>query len=222
MSLDSSYLPIAVTGFETDPSRKCEGGAPFILHTTRGDLRVAYHEASSSRGGVVWVYGAWGGLDGPAGGIYPVLAEELVAEGLASLRVDYRHPGNIAESVSDTLAGVSFLNSKACHNVALVGHSFGGAVVIGAAPLSLDVKAVVALSSQTAGARNASLVSPRPLLLVHGEADTRLPPSCSQAIYQWTNEPKELVLIPGATHGLWQCKDQLRDLLREWLIRELT
>ncbi|MBI2170852.1 MAG: prolyl oligopeptidase family serine peptidase [Chloroflexi bacterium] len=121
----------------------------------------------------------------------------------------------------DTLAGVSFLKAMNYTSVALVGHSFGGAVVITAAPLSLEVKAVVALSSQTGGAQNAGLVSPRPLLLVHGEADTRLPPQSSRAIYIWAKQPKELVLYPGAGHGLRQCKDELDALLLGWLTDKL-
>ena len=213
---------ISVTGADADAGRDDDRGAPLILHTTRGDIRAALHEAERPVGGVVWVYGAWGGLDGPAGGIYPLLGEDLVPANITSLRVDYRVPGNLDEAELDTLAGVLFLEGRGCRRIALVGHSFGGAVVIGAAPRSPAVTAVVALSSQTAGAQGASLVSPRPLLLVHGEADTHLPPACSQAIYQWAGEPKELVLLPGATHSLWQRKAELRDLLEEWLVRHLS
>ena len=121
----------------------------------------------------------------------------------------------------DTLVGVSFLTGTGHSEVALVGHSFGGAVVISAAPFSPDVKAVVALSSQTFGARDADRVSPRPLLVAHGEADTRLPSFCSEQIYSWAKEPKKLVLYPGAGHGLTECKDELRDMLRDWLREKL-
>ncbi len=114
-------------------------------------------------------WGARGGLTGPANRIYAGLADELLTDGITSLRVDYRQPRVLMESVMDTLAGVSFLKGLGYRSVALVGHSFGGAVVITAAPISDEVKAVVALSSQTYGAQDARLVSPRPLLLVHGE-----------------------------------------------------
>ena len=106
------------------------------------------------------------------------------------------------ESVLDTMAGISFLKGTGHTEIVLVGHSFGGAVVISAAPFSPLIKAVVALSSQTGGATNAADVSPRPLLLVHGEDDTRLPSRCSEMIYDWANDPKELVIYPGAEHGL--------------------
>ena len=97
-------------------------------------------------------YGARrGGLDGPADRIYATLSDELLTDGITSLRVDYRQPRVLMESVMDTLAGVSFLKGLGYSSVALVGHSFGGAVVITAGPLSDEVTAVVALSSQTYG-----------------------------------------------------------------------
>jgi fermentation-respiration switch protein FrsA (DUF1100 family) len=43
-----------------------------------------------------------------------------------------------------------------------------------------------------------------PLFLVHGEADTTIPPSYSQQVYGNANPPKELWLIPGARHdNMW-------------------
>jgi len=223
MATEGNALEIRVTGADPDtsPSREDEGGSPLTLHTTRGDLRVAFHQSPDPHAGIVWVWGAQGGLDGPADRIYATLADELLTSGITSLRVDYRQPRVLMESVMDTLAGVSFLKGLGYRSVALVGHSFGGAVVITAAPISEEVTAVVALSSQTYGAQDARLVAPRPLLLVHGEDDQRLPPRNSRTIYLWANEPKEIVLYPGAGHGLRQCKDELHDLLKRWLVDKL-
>jgi dipeptidyl aminopeptidase/acylaminoacyl peptidase len=58
-------------------------------------------------------------------------------------------------------------------------------------------------------------------LLVHGANDTRLPPSCSEQIYQWANEPKELRIMPGAEHRLSECKEELRELLKVWILAKL-
>jgi pimeloyl-ACP methyl ester carboxylesterase len=69
--------------------------------------------------------------------------------------------------------------------VVLVGHSFGGAVVITAGAVHDRVAGVVALASQTYGARLAGQLAPRPLLVVHGKADTRLPYTCGVQIYAW-------------------------------------
>jgi dienelactone hydrolase len=117
----------------------------------------------------------------------------------------------------DLLAGVVYLRDDGFEPVVVVGHSFGGAVVIGAGAHSPHVKGVVSLSPQTFGADRARQVSPRPLLLVHGKSDTRLPYMCAVQIYNLAAEPKELVLYDGAEHRLEECRDELEQLLRDWI-----
>ena len=39
----------------------------------------------------------------------------------------------------------------------------------------------------------------------------------SEQIFEWAKEPKEIVIYPGAEHGLKECKDELHDLLRTWI-----
>ena len=216
--MTSSEVSIRIVGVEPWEPPDGESGRGMLLRTTRGDVNIIVHNNQEGRTtkGVVWVWGARGGFAGPAGGLYRDLSEELKLD-VTSVRVDYRMPNNIQECVMDTLVGVSFLTGTGHTEIALVGHSFGGAVVITAAPYSEDVKAVVALSSQTFGARGADKVSPRPLLLAHGASDSRLPPYCSEQIYSWAKKPKELVLYPGAEHGLTECGQELREMLGDWL-----
>ncbi len=215
-------LSIQVTGLEPAPTPEGEIGQALILNTTRGDIPCLLHDSEPMTDrAVLWVGGAAGGFGGPAGGINRDLSQELRAEGISSLRLHYRMPNTFPECVLDTLAGVTLLEGLGVERVALVGHSFGGAVVIAAAPVSDTVAAVCALSSQTYGATNVALVSPRPLLLGHGKADTRLGPHCSEFIYEWAREPKKLVLFEGAGHGLRECRDELHDLLKEWFLRVL-
>ncbi len=45
-----------------------------------------------------------------------------------------------------------------------------------------------------------SLVSPRPLLLVHGTADETVPVAKAERLYRAARAPKELWLVPGASH----------------------
>ena len=213
-------LDIQIGAVEDWDAPEDQSGQGMLLRTNRGDIRAIIHKGADTVRAIVWVWGARGGFDGPADGIFGVLAEDLRPR-ITSLRIDYRRPGVLHESVLDTLAGVSFLEAAGYSEVVLVGHSFGGAVVICAAPFGQIVKGVVALSSQTYGAQNAANVSPRPLLLVHGGDDTRLPPSCSETIYEWAEEPKELVIFPGAGHGLRECADDLHGLLAEWFADKL-
>ena len=162
---NSDDLSIGITGIEPWDPPEGEPGRGMTMHTTRGDVRSIVHhdQAIRTTKGIIWVWGARGGFAGPAEGLYRDLAEELRHE-ITSVRIDYRQPNVIPECVMDTLVGVSFLTGTGHTDIALVGHSFGGAVVISAAPFSGEVKAVVALSSQTHSAQRAAQVAPRPLL----------------------------------------------------------
>lgn len=168
-------------------------------------------------GGAVWVGGTGGGLDGPARGLYPAACRRLQHHGVAGLRLHYRFPGNLKECVLDTLLGVDFLSREGINNVALVGHSFGGAVVITAGALSDHVKAVVPMSTQTYGAELAPELAPRPLLLIHGTNDEVLPDTCSRRVFAEAREPKKLMLYRGARHGLDEVREEVLDLLTAWI-----
>ena len=194
--------------------------AHVILTTSAGEIECIFRPATGSSG-VVWVCGALGGFDGPSFGIFAILSQQLQSEGISSLCLNYRFPGDFDRCVLDVLLGVYFLQQEGVDKVALVGHSFGGAVVIMAGTMSPRVKAVVGLSSQTFGAQRVSELSPKPLLLIHGERDRNLPAHCSQYIYEWAREPKELVIYKSCGHFLRECHQELHDLLRGWLIDKL-
>ncbi|MCC2547134.1 dienelactone hydrolase family protein [Hymenobacter sp. BT175] len=199
-----------------------EGVEELTLHTNGGDMPARYHPAPAGTPAVIWVGGSGGGLDGPAGGMYPRLAGQLSGRGAASLRLHYRRPNYLEDCVLDTLLAVQYLVQQRGHPaVALVGHSFGGAVVIAAGALSEEVKAVVPMSSQTYGTDLAPQVSPRPLLLIHGTDDEILAHRCSEDIYRRAREPRELLLYPGCRHGLDECREQVDRDLVAWLTRQL-
>lgn len=191
--------------------------------TEAGSIVARWHparpEAPSAARAVVWVGGASGGLDGPAQGLYPAAAARLQAQGIASLRIHYRRPNDLSACVLDTLLAVAFARQAGAQRVALVGHSFGGAVVISAGALSRDVSAVVPMSTQTYGSDLAPQLSPRPLLLIHGEQDEILPAACSEMVFTAARQPKELKLFPGARHGLDEVRDDLLGVLVDWLAR---
>jgi dienelactone hydrolase len=200
-------------------------GRPLHVRSERGDIPCLYHAGMPGGGAVIWVGGFDGGYDGPADRIFATLAGDLLEDGVGSLRMSYRvlgSPGNVEEAVYDVLAGVAFLTQEGAGRIGLVGHSFGGAVVISAGALSPEVRAVVTLSTQTAGTALTPRVAPRPLLIIHGEQDQRLPPDCSRYVYRIAGEPKELVILPGARHSLRQRREELRRLLRRWLVEKLA
>jgi alpha-beta hydrolase superfamily lysophospholipase len=216
----ATTLSLELLGVEEGPV--VDGVEHLRLETDAGLISCRYHEAPHGDAAVVWVGGAGGGMDGPAHGLYPRLAGRLVGDGISSLRLDYRHPHFLEACVLDTLLGTAFLGIRGRLRVALVGHSFGGAVVITAGVMSEPVLAVAALSSQTFGTELISQLSPRPLLLIHGEDDEILPEDCSRELYQRAQEPRTLLLYPSCGHGLDECRDRLDHDLTAWLRRALA
>ncbi len=197
-------------------------GQGLIFKTSRGDLKAIMHQVEGSEQAVIWVCGARGGFGGPGPGTYARLAESFMEKNITSLRLDYREPNTMEECVLDMLAGIAFMKALGHKPVVIVGHSFGGAVVIATGVAASHVKGVVSLSPQTYGANMAGMLSPTPLLLAHGKADTRLPFRCAEQIYDWAKEPKKLVLFEGAEHRLEECRDDLEALLSEWIPETLA
>jgi hypothetical protein len=194
------------------------------FETDEGVLNAVYHGPVRDGDGfpaVVWVGGAADGLDGPAAGLYPSMCARLQDQHIAGLRLSYRRPNELAACVLDVLLAVEFLRGEGAGKIALVGHSFGGAVVITAGAVCPAVAAVVPLSSQTYGTQLVPRLAPRPLLLVHGEADEILPVRCSRHIFAAAQDPKEIVTFPGAHHGLDEAREELIKLLEDWLPRRL-
>ncbi|MBI4496591.1 MAG: alpha/beta fold hydrolase [Chloroflexi bacterium] len=199
-------------------------GAPLAIPTERGPISCRYHPCPDPVGAVLLVGGFDGGFDGPADGLYPDLAHDLLPLGIATLRLDFRlhtSPGNVDEGTYDVLQGLAFLEGQGVARVGLVGHSFGAAVAINAGARSPLVTTVVTLSAQTYGTRLVNKLSPRPLLLIHGADDQRLPPSCSEYLYARALEPKELVILPGTRHSLRQRREEVRRRVVAWLARHL-
>jgi fermentation-respiration switch protein FrsA (DUF1100 family) len=182
-------------------------------------VQCAYHAAAGASAAVLAVGGTDGGLDGPADQIYPTLADDFAGLGLATLRVDFRGriaPGIVAEGVHDLEAGLAFLREEGLTRFGVVGHSFGGAVVIATAASAPDVASVATLSTQTAGAQPVAQIAPRPILLIHGLDDIRLSPDCSRLLYRLAGDPKRLELLEGARHSLRQRREDVRRLLVDW------
>lgn len=192
-----------------------DGNLRVLIQTTRGEIRGVLHPCATEPGAVIYVGGALGGFEGPADDLYGRLANRLRPR-VTGLRLHYRKPGEFQECVLDVLAGVSFLKGVGAGDIALVGHSFGGAVVIKAGELAAAVSGVVAMSSQLYGTRTVERLA-KPLLLVHGMKDGMLDHAASEDIHARATEPKRLVLYAEADHSLNQAAEELEELLASWL-----
>lgn len=198
-----------------------EGFRTTSLKTDRGPLEARYYPVPDGELAVLWVGGVGGGFDTPARGLYPRLAADLTADGIASLRLRFRDPRDLKQAVYDVLCGLSFLGRQGIHHVALVGHSFGGAVVIQAAASNRGaVCTVVTLATQGYGTDPVTDLT-CPILLVHGEADEILSPSCSIHVHRKARAPKKLVLVPGTGHAMEETSEAVCREVRDWLTANL-
>jgi pimeloyl-ACP methyl ester carboxylesterase len=205
-------------------SEKFASGAgydDFRVSTRNGTVIMRLYEAKGATSGALMVGGVGGDFDSPAGGMYPRLATKLQEENVSGLRVQFRDPIDLDQSTDDVLAGLEFLAKSGITRVALVGHSFGGAVVIQAALRSPAVATVITLASQGFGTEGIEDISPRPIYLIHGFDDQVLPPACSIDAYNRAREPKTLKLIEGARHGLEEAADKVFAEVHEWSLERL-
>jgi alpha/beta superfamily hydrolase len=190
-------------------------GKQVTIATPRGAAPGVFHQAEGALGAVVMVAGAVGGTAGPSRA-YPALAERLIEAEIGALRLDYRDPTNMNACVYDLDAGLDWLRAMAFARFALIGWSFGGAVVMSSAVAHGDVVGVAALASQTAGTAAVGRLAPRSLLLLHGTADQVLPEWCSHYLYQEAGEPKRLVLYEGDGHEFSRSYAHVVQTLFEW------
>lgn len=218
-----SASPLPGKGPEGQESVACE---VVVLESARGPVETRYYCRPDLDCGAIYVGGAGGGFDTPARGLYPALCAGLMPSRVCGLRIAYRKPHDLSESVSDVLAGLRFLHDRGIHDTVLVGHSFGGAVVARAAASSNRhssfVRGVVLLATQAHGVEALADLAPvTGALMIHGSADTVLPPSCSEYAYGLAHEPKLLTIFPGATHSLDEVAAEVRKEVREWILMRI-
>lgn len=195
-----------------------DGFESVMINTSRGKVECRYYAAGDADKAVVMVGGIGGGFDTPANGLYPRLCTDLLDLGISSLRVRFRHPTDLAEAAMDVLVGIEFLKGEGISGFGLIGHSFGGAVVVQAAHNENAVKTLITLATQSIGISPISnLAEGVSLLLIHGDEDRTLPSGSSVYAYSLAHEPKKLTIYEGAGHGLAEVSDEVYAEVKKWI-----
>ena len=74
------------------------------IYTMSGLVTMLWHGRPDAEHVVLMGGGAMGGLLGPADGLYQDLGVQLVANGIAAIRVGYREPNNLPSCIGDLAA----------------------------------------------------------------------------------------------------------------------
>ncbi|AKB78248.1 hypothetical protein MSHOH_1765 [Methanosarcina horonobensis HB-1 = JCM 15518] len=194
------------------------------IGTSRGRIDCAYYGAEGTDKGVIMVTGVHGGFDSPADSLYPRLSSDLRETGISSLRIKFRSPKDMAEALIDVLVGIEFLKSENVRILGLIGHSFGGAVVVQAAFNNKNVKTIVMLSTQGRGVDPISfLPKDTSVFLIHGEEDEVIPPDVSVLAYDMAHEPKRIEVYDAkAGHELDNVADEVYVEIKDWIMKHLN
>lgn len=205
-----------------DIKRKQENLYEFIqIETSRGKVDCAYYMAEGTDKGVIMVTGVGGGFDTPADHLYPRLSNDLREIGISALRIKFRDPKDLAEALIDVLVGMEFLESEGVRTIGLIGHSFGGAVVVQAAYNNKNVKTIVMLATQGYGVDPISfLPKDTSVFLLHGEEDETISPDVSVFAYNLAHEPKRIeVYDANAGHELDEVSDEVYVEVKDWILK---
>lgn len=195
---------------------------PVILHTNRGEISARFYHIPNIKRAVIFVGGSNGGYSSPAYDLYGSLADQLVAEGVSSLWIQYRKPSDMLEAVVDVMAGIMFLEQNGVEQIGLVGYGFGSSVVINAAAATAHIKTVVCLSPEGDGVDPVTHMSEETsLLLIHGKSDLQQPYPISEYMYAKAHEPRQLVLLDGTGHMLNESSDTVHQIVNSWLLKQL-
>lgn len=175
---------------------------------------------------LIMVSGAGGGLHGPAD-LYNDLRHHLTRSTdhrIVTVAMDYRNPAHMTDSLHDVHSTLAQIRSQYdVSDVVLMGWSFGGGVVVGAAATDTltttrsphshgSIAALITLGTQTAGTDGMERLHRAELscLFFHGGSDTCLPVRCSQQLYaRYAGGDKELVVYEGDDHGCSQNKQNV-------------
>ncbi len=196
-----------------------------FLNKTRARARTWLPTGDSHLlGGIVFVSGVDGGFQEPADGIYEDLARYFADQGVGSVFVEYRRPGDLEPSVDDAEAALQFLATRGAMQFALVGWSFGGAVIANMAARSTEVMTVIGFAAQARYTQAIQDFKGRSILLIHDVNDENVP---FEAMGQILDEvPPQVrsrtISTVGSNHFLDEKKQQLLPEVRSWLATEFS
>ena len=175
------------------------------------------------RNGIIFVSGVDGGFVEPVDGIYDRTAKAFAQEGVSSIMVEYRYPGELESSIQDTVAAASHLRKLGVTHMALVGWSFGGAVIIHSALEIPEVVTLIGFAAQSKDTEVISAFSRQSILLFHSVLDDNVPFESAEEILNTgpIGLQKLLCSLDDADHFLSGAAAKIDPVVQNWLRSKL-
>lgn len=187
------------------------------VYTMDGLLRVWWFGVPGAADVALMCGGAMGGMLGPGDALYLYLARHLADIGSAAMIVDYRRPGDLVRCVLDVCAAADLAQRNGAKRFGLLGHSFGGAVVISAAARFPALAAgIITFATQSGGCEQAGQTRGVPLLLLHGERDRILGPENSLMVQSLAGHG-EVRMLADTDHLMAESASEIAEISRTWL-----
>ncbi|MGZ3697974.1 MAG: alpha/beta hydrolase family protein [Bdellovibrionota bacterium] len=183
----------------------------------------------NSRCGILFVSGVDGGYVEPDDQIYDRVATRFYSRGVPSVFVKYRNPGNddpsqLTDSVEDAKAGAQLLRSLGASRIAILGWSFGGAVITNT-PLEVpEIVTVIGFSPQSLNTEPVARFTTQSLLLFHSVDDENVPYETGANLINDeapSSIRKKFVTLRKYNHALDGASAEVDPQVFEWLDREL-
>lgn len=197
------------------------GYLPVTLLSNKGEVNTHYYHAPYAQKAVIFIGGISGNFDSPAQNLYGRLSQTLPLQKISVLQVQYRQPMSLIECVLDVVAGIRFLQSFNISEIAIVGHSFGGAVAIQAAANVDSVSTIVTLATQSFGADIIAQIPGTSILFIHGTDDEVLSPANSEHLHNLAVGTKKILTYTNADHSLDSVGVQIFEEVEAWLLTHL-
>ena len=191
-----------------------------IVKINNIDIKYDYIELNNSRGTIVAIGGTGGGFYGPSY-IYDDISNNLTKMKLSLLRVHVKPPFQLAtmQLINAIEILISRNNTKP---IVLIGWSMGGASIIHSAKYLINnnkikVNSIITLAGQSYGADPISELNV-PIYIIHGSNDKVMGPHVAKHIWNIAKNPKELVILDGASHFMNEKDKELKKYVYKWIL----
>lgn len=194
---------------------------PLVLDTTGGPMETRLFEAPNAKAAILWLGEAQGEFPSPADGMFDRLAERYQSFGVASLRLQYRNPGDFGGVGLDALVGAFVLQQLQFERVVVVGHGIAATGAVQAGITFPFVVGVALLAPRGLDAQRAAGLSPTPLLVLHGTEDKVVPTQKSRELMDQAQEPKRIYYYQRTGHEFTESVEAVTEDLTDWLNDQL-